>query len=81
MNYTESTSKILYDDGFLVREAVNVTVRLKRCPFCGAKPKTQHANGENNEDLIYIECPECEGASGEFMTHEEAARAWNRRER
>jgi Lar family restriction alleviation protein len=79
MTYTQTKRKVVSDDGFLVREEVFVRMGLKRCPFCGGKPKTQHTTNDKQEDLIFVECSNCEAASGEFLSHEEAATAWNRR--
>ena len=79
MKYTKTRSEIVSDDGFLKRENVFVEVKLKRCPFCGGKANTQHSSTDEHQDMVFIECTKCEAASGEFLTHEEAASAWNKR--
>ncbi|MBQ7154827.1 MAG: Lar family restriction alleviation protein [Synergistaceae bacterium] len=81
MTYTQTTKEIVYDDGFLVKEHVHVSLKLRRCPFCGKKGKVIHTSGEDQADMISIECEGCGGACGEYLTHEEAAVAWNRRAR
>lgn len=79
MNYTQTTRRIISDDGFLVREEVFVKIGLRRCPFCRGKAEVQHCSTEENGDMVFIECKKCGNRSNEFLTHEEAAQAWNRR--
>jgi len=82
MKYTETTTEILEDDGFFSREKVHVIMKLKSCPFCGARPQILHVTDpedDTNEDLIQVKCPECGGTVNPSPEHEAVAQAWNRR--
>ena len=79
MSYTQTKSRIISDNGFFSREEVFVKIGLKKCPFCGGKGHTQHSSSDEYPDLIYIQCEKCGNMSGDYLTHEEAASAWNRR--
>lgn len=50
-----------------------LTIELKPCPFCGAKPDDQDVG------LFVVECPNC-GIVGPAAENRDAAiQAWNRR--
>lgn len=64
-------------------------MKLERCPFCGEVPLASVVNNDDPEFRQYqIICPwssdgdtGCGAASGYYDSLEQAARAWNRRQR
>ncbi len=48
---------------------------LKPCPFCGDK----NAQEYKEDNLTWLECPECGGRTKMCRTLEEAEAMWNRR--
>lgn len=48
---------------------------LKPCPFCGDK----NAQEYKEDNLTWLECPECGGRTKMCRTLEEAETLWNRR--
>lgn len=79
MKYTTMERRIISDDGFLSREEVFVKIGLKRCPFCRGQAEVLHSSSDEHQDQICIQCKKCGNQSGDYLTHEEAASAWNRR--
>ena len=59
---------------------------LMYCPFCGCTnikgcDKTYYQNKQRGEKqtVFWYECQNCNAKSGEFISRDEANRAWNRR--
>ncbi len=57
----------------------HVTVRVKRCPFCGGPGHTEHVNTSDGYDLIEIKCEACGIHTKLCEDHEEATALWNKR--
>jgi len=50
---------------------------VKRCPFCGGRPKVTK---ETTFDRHFVFCEECFGSSGRSDTEATAIEKWNRRD-
>ena len=80
--YVDIQDTITEDDGFLQRIERKITVKLKRCPFCGTVARVETVNVDDEDrvgDYIRVYCPECGAHTELYETHEEAANNWNSR--
>lgn len=58
------------------------TIKLKRCPWCGRKPRVEHNQPYGEDEYFSVYCELDNVCSGEpqtnnYATFEEAAEAWN----
>ena len=77
--WVERKEEVMSDDGFFQRVHETVTVRLKRCPFCGHPAKTEGVNTEDGTDFMTVKCLACGISTKLSPDYEEAANFWNRR--
>ena len=66
-------------EGFLERTRETVTVKLKRCPFCGERGRINHVNDEIWDDGVQIWCEECRCQTPVCDELEAAVKLWNAR--
>ena len=54
---------------------------LKRCPFCGSLAEIEYEENEFavKDNWVKVQCTECGGNSGWYLSEEQAIEAWNKR--
>ncbi len=58
-----------------------MTHTLKRCPFCGGKAEIEYEENEFSckGNRVKVQCTECGGNSGWYLSEKQAIEAWNKR--
>ena len=54
---------------------------IKPCPFCGGKAEIEYEENDFavKDDWVKVQCTECGGNSGWYLSEEQAINAWNKR--
>lgn len=55
--------------------------KIMHCPFCGSLAEIEYEENDFavKDNWVKVQCTECGGNSGWYLSEEEAIEAWNKR--